>query len=81
MPIVLCGGCKDTNVKGREVENFISKQDLCLTNGKTHTYLHSSLDLTICSPEVAPDFIWKVDEDLHGSNHFPILASKVRPSV
>ena len=56
-------------------------------NDKSSTYLHpatgsySSLDLTLCSPEVAPDFIWKVDEDLHGSNHFPILVLEVGPSI
>ena len=58
------------------------------------TYLHpatgsySSLDLTICSPGIFPDFNWKVFDDLHGSDHFPIQVSKyriqvseVRPSV
>ena len=80
-------GCRDTNVKGRQMEDFISKHNLCLLNDRSHTYLHpatgsySSLDLTICSPEVAPDFICKVNEDLHGSDHFPILVSEVRPSI
>ena len=80
-------GCRDTNVKGREIEDFISKHDLCLINDKSHTYLHpasgsySSLDLTICCPEVAPHFTWKVDKDLHGSDHFPIVISEVGPSV
>ena len=80
-------GCRDTNVKGRQMEDFISKHNLCLLNGKSHTYLHpasgsySSLDLIICSPEIATDFIWKVDEDLHGSDHFPIVVSEVGPSI
>ena len=80
-------GCRDTNVKGREIEDFISKHDFCLINDKTHTYLHpasgsySSLDLTICCPEVAPHFTSKVDKDLHGSDHFPIVISEVGPSV
>ena len=80
-------GCRDTNVKGRQVEDFICKHDLCLLYDKTYTYLHpatgsySSLDLTLCSPEVASDFIWRVDDDLHGSDHFPILLSEVGPFI
>ena len=56
-------GCRDTNVKGRQIEDFISEHNLCLLNDKNHIYLHpatgsySSLDLTLCSPEVASDFI------------------------
>ena len=80
-------GCRDTNVKGRQIEDLISEHNLCLLNDKSHTYLHpatgsySSLDLTFCSPELASDFIWKIDEDLHGSDHFPILVSEVGPSI
>ena len=80
-------GCRDTHAKGRQMEDFISGHDLCLLNDKTYTYLHSatdsysSLDLTLCSPEVASDFTWKVDDDLHGSDHFPILVSELRHSI
>ena len=80
-------GCRITNVKGRQMEDFISKHDLCLLNDKTYTYFHpatgsySSLDLTLCSPQVASNFTWKVDDDLHGSDHFPILVSEVGPSI
>ena len=80
-------GCTDTNDKGRTIEGFITEQDLVLLNDKSSTYLHpatgsfSSLDLTICSPENFPDFNWKVDDDLHGSDHFPIQISEVGPSI
>ena len=80
-------GCTDTNDKGRTIEGFITEQDLVLLNDKSSTYLHpatgsfSSLDLTICSPEFFPDFDWKVDDDLHGSDHFPIQISEVGPSI
>ena len=56
-------------------------------NDKSSTYLHpatgsySSLDLTICSPGIFPDLKWKVVDDLHGSDHFPIQVSEVGPSV
>ena len=80
-------GCKDTNDKGRNIEDFITRHDLVLLNDKNSTYLHpatgsySSFDLSICSPENFPDFTWKVCDDLHGSDHFPIQVSEVGPSV
>ena len=48
-------GCKDTNDKGRNIEDFITRHDLVLLN-KTSTYLHpatgsySLLVFSICSP-------------------------------
>ena len=80
-------GCVDTNGKSRTIEKFITKQDLVLLNDKSSTHLYpatasySSLDLTICSPEIFPDFNWKVVDDLHGSDHLPIQVSEVGPSV
>ena len=77
----------DINDKGRIIEDFITKHDLVLQNDKSSTYLHpaagsySTLDLTICSPGIFPDFNWKVFDDLHGSDHFPIQVSEVGPSV
>ena len=56
-------GCNDTNIKGRKLEDFIFKQDLCLLNEKKYTYLHpatgsySSLDLAVCSPDIFVDFL------------------------
>ena len=79
--------CMDINDKGRIIEDFITKHDLVLQNDKSSTYLHpatgsySSLDLNICSPGIFPDFNWKVFDDLHGSDHFPIQVSEVGPSV
>ena len=80
-------GCSDINDKGRSIEDFMTGHDLLLLNDKSSTYLHpatgsySSLDLTICSPEIFPAFNWKVVDDLHGSDHFPIQVSEVGPSV
>ena len=95
-PVILMGdfnshhrlwGCLDTNDKGRTIEEFITKHDLVLLNDKSSTYLHpatgsySSLDLAICSPGIFPDLNWKVLDDLHGSDHFPIQVSETGPSV
>ena len=80
-------GCRNTNDKGRTIEEFITNHDLVLLNDKSSTYLHpatgsySSLDPTICSPAIFPYFNWKVADDLHGSDHFPIQVSEVGPSV
>ena len=80
-------GCKDTNDKGKAIENLICKQNLCLLNDrKSHTYLHpasgsySSIDLSLCSPTLYMDFSWKVGDDLCGSDHFPIFLFHNGPS-
>ena len=79
-------GCANTNEKGQTLEKFVTEHNLVLLNDKSYTYLHpatgsfSSLDLTICSPEIFTDLSWKVNDDLHGSDHFPILVSEVGPS-
>ena len=74
-------GCSDSNTRGQIIENFIGRNSLCLLNDKSKTYLHpatgnySALDLSICSPSLFLDFEWKVLDDLHGSDHFPIILS------
>lgn len=71
-------GCKHTDNKGQQVENFLSRHDLCLLNDQSPTYLHpasgsfSSLDLSICSPSIFMDFEWNVWNDQCGSDHYPI---------
>ena len=43
------------------------------------TYLHpatgsfTSIDLTMCSPSLFMDLTWREEEDLYGSDHFPII--------
>ena len=80
-------GCDDTNQRGLQLENFISKNSLSFMNdNKSKTYLHpatgsySSIDLTLCSPVLLPNFTWKVTEDLCGSDHFPITFTSTQPS-
>ena len=74
-------GCSDSNSRGQIIETFIERNSLCLLNDKSKTYLHpatghySSLDLSICHPSLFLDFEWKVLDDLHGSDHFPIIVS------
>lgn len=79
-------GCSDTNNKGKIIEDFITENDLCLLNDKKPTYLHpasgtyTSLDLSICHPSIYLDFDWSVCEDLHGSDHFPIIIQEIEKS-
>ena len=79
--------CKENNSKGNIIEDFISRNDLCLMNDKSYTYLHpatgkfSSLDLSICHPSLLLDFDWTVSEDQHGSDHFPVIIESVNNST
>ena len=74
----LWGGNK-TDAKGRVMETFMTRSNKCLFNDDTPTYLHpatgsiTSIDLTMCSPTLFMDFSWRVEDDLHGSDHFPII--------
>ena len=76
-------GCKNNNNRGEMLENFIAKNDLCLMNDKSQTYLHpatghfSSLDLSLCHPSLLLDYDWSVCDDQHGSDHFPVLMESV----
>ena len=75
----LLWGSSDTDLRGEEIENFISKNDICLMNDKSKTFLDSgkgtfsSLDLSLCHPSLYLDYNWSVCEDQHGSDHFPII--------
>ncbi len=86
-PFILLGDFNAHNIlwgsnhisdRGKNVEDFIIRHDLCLYNTKSPTYLHpgtgtyTCIDLTICSPSLLLDYNWKVTEDLHSSDHFPI---------
>ena len=80
-------GCLDLNNRGRHIENCLIKNDLCLLNDKSFTYLHpatghmSSLDLSICSPSLFLDYQFHVHDDLCGSDHFPtILTNDITPA-
>ena len=79
--------CSDTNNKGQLLEDFFFKHDLCILNIKSQTFLHpdtgsySSLDLSICSPDICVDFKWKGEDDFHGSDHFPVIITETEPFV
>ncbi|GFX80419.1 RNA-directed DNA polymerase from mobile element jockey [Trichonephila clavipes] len=73
-----------TNSRGRQIEQLISDHCLCLLNNDEKTYFHAptrtfhSLDLAICSPTLLPMLHFEVANDLHNSDHFPLLVSHNR---
>ena len=79
-------GCSDTNDRGEFIEDVIAESDLCLLNEKQPTYLHPptgiyyAIDLFLCHPNIYLDFDWSVCDDLHGSDHFPILIKETESS-
>jgi hypothetical protein len=59
---------------------------LCLFNDDSHTYLHpatgskTSIDLTLCTPDLFIDYTWQVLDDLCGSDHYPITLNSNEPT-
>ena len=76
-------GSKDIDDRGELIEDFITKNDICLMNDKSNTFLDSgkgtfsALDLSLCHPSLYLDFDWSVCEDQHGSDHFPIVIESI----
>ncbi|GFU50710.1 probable RNA-directed DNA polymerase from transposon X-element [Trichonephila clavipes] len=75
-----------TNSRGRQIEQLISDHCLCLLNNDEKTYFHAptrtfhSLGIAICSPTLLPMLNFEVANDLHNSDHFPLLVSHVNGS-
>ncbi|GBM65107.1 hypothetical protein AVEN_262596-1 [Araneus ventricosus] len=74
-------GSDVTNSRGRQIEQFISNNCLCLLNNNEKTYFHEStctfhsLDLAICSPTLMPLLDFTVGSDLYNSDHFSLIVS------
>ena len=75
---ILWGG-QNNDSRGELIENFITKNDICIMNDKSYTY-HSpstksftSIDLSFCHPSLFLDYNWSVCEDKHNNDHFPII--------
>ena len=75
-------GSDDTNSRGRQIEQFITDNCLCLLNTDEKTYFHEptrtfhSVDLAICSPSLLPLFNLTVGNDLYNSDHYPLAVSQ-----
>ena len=68
-------GRKDTNERSRTIENFMNKNNICLLNNKSPTYLHPAtgthlvIDLTLSDPTIYLDYNWKTNEDNCGTRN------------
>lgn len=77
------GSHKDDR-RGKIIESIVSDQELIILNDGSPTFVHpsnrtgmqsstTSIDLTLCTAELADKLNWVVSQDQHGSDHFPIL--------
>ena len=66
------------------IEELLDNNDVTLMNDGSptrHDIFHNSdsvIDLTICSPSLTLDYQWSVDENNHGSDHWPVHLKYVR---
>ena len=81
-----CSG-DTTDRRGKLIEDLLTKSDTFLLNNEdSPTYQNpkdlklSSLDLSLCTPSLAPSLNWSALEDTHGSDHFPILLESNIPT-
>ena len=80
-------GCRDTDQKGRIIEDVINRNNLLLYNNKSYTYLHpgtgtySAIDLTLADASIFLVYSWKVHDDTCGSDHFPIILENSGPEL
>ncbi|KAG5869358.1 hypothetical protein JTB14_021962 [Gonioctena quinquepunctata] len=78
MPTHRYGALKTRDSRGRRIEILLEQDNICLANSGEATHFNarsnyfSSMDLTLCTPQIIPALTWKPLEDLHSSDHFPI---------
>ena len=74
-----CWGSHKTDGRGRTIEDVIDEHALIIKNENLPTHIASTnnrlttIDVTLCTENLNEEFEWNVLEDLHGSDHFPIL--------
>ena len=72
-------GSDHCDSRGRLFEEVFNDLNLCILNDGSPTYCHpasgtkSILDLSVADPSLFLDLTWTVEDDLHGSDHFPVL--------
>ena len=77
-------GINNADSKGRIIEDLLDSNPISFFNDGSptfhniHTGYSSAIDLSICSSSILLDFTWSVDEELNGSDHFPIYLKSVQ---
>lgn len=81
-------GCSITDTKGRSLQDAVDDSNFCMLNTGEPTLVRSihhrnssAIDITLVTPDLFGLLEWHLDEDSHGSNHFPILISSQVISV
>ena len=73
------------NDKGRIFENILLTSDISIINSPSPTHFHiqtgshSTIDLSLTSNSCSLDFSHRVLENLHGSDHYPIILDMIQP--
>ena len=71
-------GCRTSNTRGHIMTSFTEQHNLVVLNSGDSTHFSmshqtfSAIALTLCTPDIAHLFDWKVFKDPCGSDHFPI---------
>ena len=80
-------GSETTDQKGKIIEDFLLKSNICLLNDGSPTHVDistgktSNIDLTLCSPDLSADSLWSTADDLHHSDHYPICVKLDSPKA
>ena len=77
-------GSEKMSTRGRILENILDRFNLLCLNEKEETYYRaydgkkSTIDLTLTSTTIAPEYRWSKEYKLRGSDHFPIILEDER---
>lgn len=72
-------GSELLDTRGRRIERLLDEKNICVLNSGNATYFNarsntfSRIDLSLCSPCLVPKLTWQTLNDLHSSDHFPII--------
>ena len=83
----LWGNEGNPDIKGKIVEDFLLQTNTCILNDSSHTYLipanfkTTSVDLSMSSPDLAPNLEWTTLDDTYFSDHYPIVIKNSIPSI
>lgn len=95
-PIILSGdlnakhilwGNNTNDQRGIMIETLLLQASMSVLNSAKPTHLNvatgatSAIDLTIVSSAIATELSWDVCEDLHGSDHWPVIIQEINVST
>jgi ribonuclease HI len=72
-------GSHKTDGRGKTIDDLIDEHSLIIKNENLPTHIASTnnrltaIDVTLCTENLSDEFEWTVLDDVHNSDHFPIL--------